>query len=458
VIGPISASDVAQSCGGRLVPGVGSETQKIKGLAIDSRQVRPGDLFAALPGERVDGHAFAAQAANDGASAVLVERQLDVSCAQIIVADVERAVGDVGRLARQNYPGVLVGVTGSAGKTTAKNLLAAVLKTAGNTLATVGNLNNELGVPLTLAALKPTTEFAVVEMGAGKPGDIAYLQTIARPSVAVLLGVAPAHIEYFGSLDAIAETKAAILDDLSPSSLAVINGDSPYSPAWAARAAPAQVVTFGFDKGVDVRAKDVRLRGFKGSQFKVVTAQGVLAVELAVPGKQGVANALAAIAVGLSLGLSHAAITRALASVAPAAGRGAPLVLANGVQLIDDTYNANPLSVDAALEVLATCSGSRRFVLGSMLELGDQTTQYHRDVGVKARALGIDELWTVGELAKQAAESFGDGHCCYPTVDALLAAQPRCVNADTVLVKASRGAALDRLVNAWQNTEGSGKC
>lgn len=458
MIEPISISDFAQSCGGRVVPSAEGNVATIKGLAIDSRQVRDGDLFAALRGERADGHSFAAQAANDGASAVLVERQLDVPCAQIIVANVERAVGDFGRLARKNYAGVLVGVTGSAGKTTAKNLLAAVLKAAGNTVATSGNLNNELGVPLTLSSLKPTTEFAVVEMGAGKPGDIAYLQSLVRPTVAVLLSVAPAHIEHFASLDAIAETKGAILDGLAPTGLAVINGDLRWSTTWAERAAPARVVTFGFNKGVDVRAKDIELRGFGGSRFKAVTTQGSMAVELALPGRQGVANALAAIAVGQSLGLSHAAITRALASVTPAAGRGAPTLLPNGVCLIDDTYNANPLSVAAALDVLASCSGRRRVVLGSMLELGEQAQQYHRDMGSKARALGIDELWAVGELAQLAAEAFGESSHGYPTVEALLAAHPNCNNANTVLVKASRGAALDRIIDVWQRKEGSDKC
>ncbi len=458
MIEPLSLTDFAQSCGGRVVPSAAGKAVKIKGLAIDSREVRAGDLFAALPGEHVDGHSFAAQAANDGASAVLVERQLDVPCAQIVVPSVERAVGEFGCLARKHFTGVLVGVTGSAGKTTAKNLLAAVLKEAGNTVATRGNLNNELGVPLTLSTLKPTTEFAVVEMGAGKPGDIAYLQTLVQPTVAVLLGVAPAHIEYFDSLDAIAETKGAILDGLAPTGLAVINGDLPWSAAWKARAAPAQVVTFGFNKGVDVRAKDIELHGFAGSRFKAVTAQGAMAVELALPGRQGVANALAAIAVGQSLGLSHAAITRALGSVKPAAGRGAPTLLANGVRLIDDTYNANPLSVAAALEVLASCPGRRRVVLGSMLELGEQAQQFHRDMGSKARALGIDELWAVGELAQLAAQAFGDSRYCYPTVEALLAAHPSCAHANTVLVKASRGAALDRLIDVWQGAEGSGKC
>ncbi|NBR82059.1 MAG: UDP-N-acetylmuramoyl-tripeptide--D-alanyl-D-alanine ligase, partial [Betaproteobacteria bacterium] len=322
MIEPLSVSDFAQVCQGRYIPGT-YEPSKIKGIAIDSRQVQKGDLFAALAGERVDGHAFAAQAANDGASAVLVERELDVPCAQIVVSDVRRAVGDFGRVARNSYQGVLVGVTGSAGKTTTKNLLHAMLKTAGNTLATAGNLNNELGVPLTLASLKPTTEFAVVEMGAGKPGDIGYLQSLVRPTVAVLLSVAPAHIEYFESLDAIASTKAAILDDLGDTGLAVINGDLPWSTAWAERAAPAKVVTFGFSKGVDVRAKEVQLDGFAGTRCKVLTPQGTLSLMLALPGRQGVANALAAIAVGISLGLSHASILRGLATVTPAAGRGA---------------------------------------------------------------------------------------------------------------------------------------
>jgi len=227
MIAALPVTTIAQACGGQLIGHPLAPTTAITGLAIDSRRIKSGDLFAALPGARADGHDFASVAMDQGAAALLVQRQVEIDCPQIVVDDCPRALADVARLARQPYAGVMLGVTGSAGKTTTKNLLHAVLSKAGRTLATEGNLNNELGVPLTLSRLDAATEFAVIEMGAGKPGDIAVLQQMVKPDISVLLTVVPAHIEHYGHLDAIADTKAAIFDGLSTEGLAVINGDLP---------------------------------------------------------------------------------------------------------------------------------------------------------------------------------------------------------------------------------------
>ncbi len=458
MISAIPVTAIARACGGRLNQHPLAEAAKINGLAIDSRVVQSGDLFAALPGERVDGHDFAERAAQQGAAALLVQRELDADCPQIVVKDCQQALASVGRLAREQYDGVLVGITGSAGKTTAKNLLRAVLAGVGRTLATEGNFNNELGVPLTLSRLDPAIEFAVLEMGAGKPGDIAYLQRMVKPTVGVLLTVAPAHIEHFDSLDAIAETKAAILDDLPANGLAVINGDLPWVEQWRERATPAHVVTFGFGKGVDVRAKNIELLGFKGSTCRVKTPSGDFSLALALPGRQGIANALAAIAVAHSFGISNKVICEGLRSVQPAVGRGQAVTLPNGTCLVDDSYNANPAAVKAGIDVLAACAGRRRLILGSMLELGADSDALHREVGLAARDAGIEELWAVGERAAQAVIAFGLGGRVFESVATLCDAEPECHGADTVLVKASRGAALDVLVSHWTANKEQAAC
>ena len=458
MIAALPVTTIAQACGGQLIGHPLAPTTAITGLAIDSRRIKSGDLFAALPGARADGHDFASVAMDQGAAALLVQRQVEIDCPQIVVDDCQRALADVARLARQPYGGVMLGVTGSAGKTTTKNLLHAVLSKAGRTLATEGNLNNELGVPLTLSRLDLATEFAVIEMGAGKPGDIAVLQQMVKPDISVLLTVVPAHIEHYGHLDAIADTKAAILDGLSTEGLAVVNGDLPWADQWRQRAAPAQVITFGFSKGVDYRAKHIQLNGFAGSECQIKTPQGDVVITLALPGRQGIANALATVAVAQSLGISNKAICEGLQSVLPAKGRGQLYIVNDEVQVIDDSYNANPSAVSAAIEVLATCSGRRRLVLGSMLELGQDSDLQHRAIGVAAREAGIDDLWVVGELALPAAAGFGPGACVFDSVDTLCEREPQCEGADVVLVKASRGAALDRLVTTWVGKQESRAC
>lgn len=441
---PLSA--IAAACTGTVM---GDASVTVTGLAIDSRAVKPGDLFVAIHGARVDGHDYVAAAAQAGAAALLVQREVSADLPQLRVTDIEAAVAAVGRLARADFDGVLVGITGSAGKTTAKNLLAAVLAEAGVVRATEGNRNNELGVPLTLAELSTDTEFAVLEMGAGKPGDIAWLRDIARPSVGVLLNVAPAHLEFFGTLDAIADTKGAIIEHLPANGLAVFNGDQPWADAWRRRAAPARVVTFGQGETVDYRAEGVRLQDFAGSEFSLATPTGEFAVTLRIPGRQGIDNALAAAAVAHSLGVSPAAITRGLASVEPAPGRGRVHALGAELRLVDDCYNANPLAVRAAIDVLARCTGERVLVLGDMLELGEQAAAMHAEIGEYARANGIHTLYAIGALAKHAVASFGAGAHAFADVDALLAADITLPERGTVLVKASRGAALDRVVAAW---------
>ena len=456
MIAPLSVREFAGRCGAELHHSADS-LLKISGLAIDSRRVKPGDLFVAIPGIKVDGHDYVTAAYERGAGAALVQHKVHSPLPQLVVSDAEAALQAFGAMTREAYEGVLIGITGSAGKTTAKNMLAEILSGAGKVVATKGNQNNELGVPLTLADLNTDTEYAVLELGAGKPGDIARLCEMACPNVAVLLNVAPAHLAHFGSLDAISNTKGALLDDLPEEGLALINGDDLYADAWRQRAQPTRCLTFGLNQPADYQAFELQLKGFSGSTFVLKTPEQSFEVQVNVPGRQGVYNALAAAAVADALGISATTIREGLAAVKPAPGRGCVEVLTNGVSLIDDTYNANPLAVRAAIDVLATESGCRRLVLGAMLELGHDEEKLHAEIGASAREAGIDELWAVGPEAAPAAAAFGERARCFTDATELLEFSPALLGADTTLVKASRGAQLEVIVNQWL-TEGKRSC
>ena len=273
------------------------------GVCTDSRKVRPGELFVALRGENFDGHDFLGQVAAAGAVAALVSDVADLALSQLRLADTQRGLGLLGAYNRALYQGPLVAITGSSGKTTAKNMVRAVLAQAGRTLATEGNLNNEIGVPLTLLALEPGVEFAVVEMGAGKAGDIAWLCELGRPTVALLLNAMPAHLQGFGSVDDVAAAKGEIFDGLGRGDCAVINADQPWAQAWRARAGDATVFDFSLVGPAAVTATAVQADGVRGTRFTAITPRGEQQIRLYLPGAHNVANALAAIAVGLACGL-----------------------------------------------------------------------------------------------------------------------------------------------------------
>ena len=448
MIAPLSVTDFAARCGAELHCEI-DKLLEVSGLAIDSRQVKPGDLFVAIPGVKVDGHDYLEAALERGAGAALVQQQVSSALPQLIVSDSEAALQTFGAMTRAAYDGILVGITGSAGKTTAKNMLAEILSRAGSVVATKGNQNNELGVPLTLADLNADTEYAVLELGAGKPGDIARLCEMARPNIAILLNVASAHLANFGSLDAISNTKGALLDDLPADGLAVINADDPRVADWQVRARPTRCLTFGVNGKADYQAIDLQLKGFSGSNFVLQTPEQAVEVTLNVPGRQGIYNALAAAAVADALGISAITIREGLAAVKPAPGRGGVAVLSPDASLIDDTYNANPVAVRAAIDVLASESGRRRLVLGAMLELGPDEEKLHAELGAYAREAGLDELWAVGSEAAPAAVAFGEGALCFTDTSELITYAPTLRGANTTLVKASRGAQLEVVVNHW---------
>lgn len=433
----------------------------IHAVSTDSRTLTGGELFVALRGEHFDGHAFLDGASAAGAVAAVVDTvTAGADLPQLSVPDTLLAYGQIAALNRAAFRGPLVGITGSSGKTSVKALTAAVLAMKGPTLATEANYNNEVGVPLTLLRLSPEFELAVVEMGAGKLGDIRYLSDLARPTVAILVNAMPAHLDGMGSLEGVVQTKGEIFDALGAGDYAVINADQPWAEQWRQRAHPAQILDFGLEADAAVRASDIDVQGVIGSRFTLHTPVGSTPVTLHLPGRHSVANALAAAAAGVACGVPLADIAAGLARVRPVAGRLAARSGRDGAAIIDDCYNANPGSVMAAIDVLAGSpvgagAGSRTLILGSMLELAENSAQLHAEVGEYARQAGIDALWGLGEAVQPAVAAFGAAGRNFADRDDLLAAvQGSFVSGDTVLVKGSRGAAMEAILAALLPPDG----
>jgi UDP-N-acetylmuramoyl-tripeptide--D-alanyl-D-alanine ligase len=413
--------------------------------------VHSGDLFLALPGERVDGHDFVAAAARAGAAGAVVSRRVAAPLPQILVADVAAALARAGAAWRASYTGTVVGVAGSNGKTTTKEMLAAILAQRGHCLATRGNLNNHLGVPLTLLRLAPRYRDAVIEVGANHAGEVAELVALARPAVGLITNAGAEHLEGFGTLEAVARAEGEMIAGLAADAVAVINADDEFAPLWRGMTR-ARVVDFGMTAGAAVRASDLRLQvdaqGF-ATHFTLHGDAGSVPVALALAGRHNVSNALAAAAAALAAGATLQQIAAGLRSVQAVPGRMQFKALAGGAWLIDDSYNANPSSARAALEVLAEIAGRRWLVLGDMGELGAHAADSHREIGTLARVLGIERVFTFGALAALAAENFGAGAERYDNIDALSQAVGSALRGDVrLLVKGSRLNRLERLVAA----------
>ena len=422
------------------------EDARISAVSTDSRSIQPGELFVALKGENFDGHAFLESARQSGAAAALVSDAVDTDLPTLQVQDTELALGRLGAFNRQLFQGPLVGITGSCGKTSCKNMLAAIFGSQGNTLATEGNLNNEIGVPLTLLRLGPEHRFAVVEMGAGKPGDIQYLCELGRPDVSVLLNAMPAHLERMGSLENIATTKGAILAGVADGGWAIYPEDSDFTPLWREMAGAAHRLEFGFSDKARVRASELRLDALS-SEFTLHVDGESTRVHLPLPGRHNIANAMAAAAAAVAAGFDLSLIPEGLAAVEPQGGRLTQRSGRGGVTVIDDSYNANPASVRAAIDVLAARDGRRIAVLGTMAELGNAAAELHAEVGAYAKKQGLDGLWVTGEHTERAAEAFGAGGEYFSDREALVAALPLFLEpGDVVLVKGSRSAGMEAVV------------
>lgn len=419
-------------------------------VVTDTRQLKPGDLFVALAGERFDGHDFVRRAASLGAAGALVSTPIDCELPQVVVPDVLRGLQDYARSWREDFELPLVAVTGSNGKTTTKQLLAAVFAERGPVLYTEGNLNNQIGVPLTLLRLRQSHATAVIEMGANHAGEIARLTEIARPQVGVVTQAGDAHLEGFGSREGVARAKGELFAGLGSDGVAVINADDPYAPLWRRMAGESSVIRFGFSDLADARATDLHmLPDGAGSEFTLIVPEGRAQVMLPLPGRHNVMNALAAAACALALGMSAEDIAAGLAQVRAAPGRVVWKITRVGARLIDDSYNANPTSLRAALELLAAQHAERWAVLGSMAELGPDAPRLHEEAGRIARRLGIERLYATGALAPRYVAGFGAGARAFDDHEALLKAlEPDLSPQVTLLVKGSRAAQMDRIVAA----------
>jgi UDP-N-acetylmuramoyl-tripeptide--D-alanyl-D-alanine ligase len=451
---PLSLHEAARAAGGELLDA--DPRALVTSLVVDSRVVAPGGLFVALPGERTDGARFAADAHAAGAVAVLARRGAVTAGPRVEVDDPLAALAAVAGAVRSRSAARVVGVTGSVGKTTTKDLLAAVLATRLRTVANQASFNNELGLPLTLGRLEPDTEALVVELGARGPGHIAALARLARPDVGVVLNVGEAHLGVFGSRQAIADAKAELVEALGEHGVAVLAADDPIVAAMAGRTR-ARVVSFGLDPRAEVRAEGVELDADGRARFRLRTPAGSAAVAMPAMGEHLVRNALAAAAAAGVLGLAVEEIAAGLAGARLSPMRMQVERRPDGVTVINDAYNANPTSVAAALKALAAAGrggGRTVAVLGEMAELGEAAQTEHDRVGRLAARLGIDRLVGVGELGEvlvRAARMEGmwpEEAVAVPDADAAVAAVAGgLAPGDVVLVKASRAIALDSVAN-----------
>ncbi len=443
-------AEFARACGGRLSGHDAAYTDVVS----DSRTLAPQQLFVALRGPRFDGHEFVGAALALGAAGALVDAEQPVRLAQIIVPDTQAALERAARHWRAGFTVALVGVAGSNGKTTAKEMTAAILGQSGNCLATRGNLNNHIGVPLTLLRLTPAHRFAVVEMGANRAGEVAALVSIARPTIGMITNAGAEHLEGFGSLEGVARAEGEMVAGLTAGATAVINADDEFAGLWRALT-PARVVTFGVREPADFSAAEVHTSvGAEGflTQFRLSAPAGSAAIHLAVGGAHNVANALAAAAAAASAGAGLEHIAAGLAAVRAVPGRLQFKQGASGAWLIDDSYNANPSSVRAAIEVLSSLAGRKWLVLGDMAELGEFAEAAHSAIGEFARAHGVERLYATGALAARAVDSFGAGAQWYSDAAALTAALTGALGKAApdvrLLIKGSRMNRLERVVDA----------
>ena len=442
---PRLLSWIAQATGGRLV----GDDRTVDAVATDTRALPGGDaLFVALKGERFDGHAHVRAAADGGCVAALVARPVEAALPQVVVADTEHALASLAAAVQRERATKVLAVTGSNGKTTVKTLLHSILRQLGSAYANPGNRNNEIGLPLAVLDAPDDARFAVYEMGAGKPGDIAYLTAIARPDVALVNNIASAHLERMGSLLGIAQTKGAIYQALPADGVAVVNADDAFALYFSERLRGVRMIRFGIEAEADISARDIH-GGLQGSRFTLVTPEGEVEVALPLPGRHNVRNALAAAAMATAVGAGPAQIRAGLEAVEGVAGRLAAHRLRRGATLVDDSYNANPGSLAAAIDTLADGGGEAWLVLGDMRELGADEVALHAEAGARARAAGIARLFALGELSAHAARTFGEGGSVHASHAALADALWAQLGAGTtVLVKGSRGSAMDKIVTA----------
>ncbi len=424
----------------------------IDDVTTDTRKITPGCLFVALKGERFDAHDFAQTAKDAGAGALLVSRKLAIDLPQLVVSDTRLAFGELAAWVRKQVPARVVALTGSSGKTSVKEMTAAILAQCGNTLYTAGNLNNDIGVPMTLLRLTPEHQFAVIELGANHQGEIAWTVSLTRPEAALVNNLAAAHLEGFGSLAGVAKAKGEIFSGLSEGGIAILNADNNDWANWQQIIGDRTVWRFSpTAAGSDFSASDIRITA-QGTVFTLHTPNGSAEVLLPLPGRHNIANALAATALATAVGADLNAVKAGLAQLKAVPGRLFPVHLSETQLLLDDSYNANVGSMTAAVQVLSEMPGYRVLVVGDMAELGAESEACHIQVGEAAKAAGIDRVLSVGHLsqaisdASEAGEHFTDKASAIARLNTLIKEHKTI----TILVKGSRSAAMEEVVRALQ--------
>ena len=425
------------------------------GATTDTRQLAPGQAFFALRGPRFDAHDFLPEAFRQGAAVAVGERGATEGHAFIRVEDSLSALGKAAAAWRRRFDIPVAAVTGSSGKTTVKEMLAAIAGQAGPVLATQGNLNNEIGLPLTLFRLSAEHRRIVLEMGANHAGEIARLTAIGAPDVGIVTMAGPAHLEGFGSIEGVAHAKGELFLGLPPSGTAVINADDRYSSLWREFAGDRPVLTFGLGSA-DVTCDEPVADGAGGQRLSITGPFDRLDLTLRLPGRHNALNALAAAAAAHAMGHSRAEIRQGLESVRPQPGRLEIRAGLGGSRLVDDTYNANPEAVRAAVDFLVQLEGRGFLALGDMGELGPGAAELHAEVGRYARDRGVLQLFTVGELSRNAADAFGEGAHMFDDPADLVAALAGSLDADVnLLVKGSRSMRMERIIEGLETTRGS---
>jgi UDP-N-acetylmuramoyl-tripeptide--D-alanyl-D-alanine ligase len=453
---PVSLSWVAEQVNGQLIAQQ-KQDLNIEGISTDTRSMLPTDLFLALEGPNFDGHKFVQQAEEKGAIALILSRKVDTKLPYILVDDTTLALGLLGAAVKAKVAPKTVGITGSSGKTTVKEMVAAILSRRGKVLATKGNFNNDLGVPMTLLRLEQQHEFAVIEMGANHLGEIAYTTNLVKPDVATIVNAAAAHLEGFGSLLGVARAKSEIFKGLSDKEgLAVVNADSQFADYWVGKLKYNNVQTFSASKQADVYAEDIIL-GLDGcAQFELVTPNGRIAISLSLPGLHNVSNALVSASLALHVGATLEDVRDGLRAMPYVAGRLHVKQLTNQVKILDDTYNANVGSVNAAIDLLSSFAGRKILVLGDIGELGEKARYYHEQVGEYAKQKGIDKLYTLGVLSQSASHVFADNGRHFSRLEQMV----EFINQQTlpekcdinILVKGSRSARMELVVKALEES------
>ena len=418
------------------------------GVSTDTRTIEDGDLFVALEGPNFDGHVFLPEALNKKAVGAMVSHAVPTDLPQVTVEDTRLGLGMLAGYWRDKFVCPVIAVTGSNGKTTVKEMIGSILKTQGEVLISTGNLNNDIGLPLTLCRLREEHLYAVLEMGMNRRGEIDYLTHLTKPQVALITNAAKAHLEGLGSVESVAEAKAEIFNGLQEEGVAIVNSDDDFAPMWQRRVRDHRSITFGIEYPADVTVNGFDTNGV-GSVMTMCTPVGVCEVALSLPGRHNVMNALAATAAAIAVDVDLEHIRAGLESMAPVAGRQQIRRGENGATVIDDTYNANPDSMAAALQVLAAAGGRRILVMGDMAELGDNTKNLHQLVGRQARHAGIDYLLAVGKLSRAAAEEFGKHGKYFADKNELVEVLRSFLGVNTtILVKGSRSMGMEEVVRA----------